>query len=95
MLIAIPDFHGKRRAGGVVIEIARKDFKTVLLLPRRGQIRTPRRPAGHFPADLIPVNGNPRRKPVDDSADGGAMGFAKMVTFNVSPNVLLMVVSCN
>ena len=77
VLVAISDFHGQRRPRGMPIEKAGKDFESIFLLSRRGHSRTPRRPASHFFFDFFPVDGNPRRKPVDHAADGRPVGFTK------------------
>ena len=75
VLVTVADDSAQRRPRRMAVEKAALYFKGIFFRTRRRQFILPRCPPGHFLVDGIPVDGDARRKSVQDGSDRDAMGF--------------------
>ena len=77
VLITVADDSAQRRPRRMAVEKAALHFKGIFFRAGRGHFILPRRAAGHFGPNGVPVDGLARRQAVEDGADRKAVRFTE------------------
>ena len=77
VLVTVADDSAQRRPRRMAVEKAALHFKGIFFRAGRRHFILPRRAAGHFSPDGVPVDGLARRQAVEDGADRKAVRFTE------------------